>query len=57
MSLLVLPALVFGVSYEYTDNIVVPSLIHGFYNATLFTGLYVSVVYADQAAQSALLAL
>ena len=55
VSLLVLPALVFGVSYEYTDNIVVPSLIHGFYNATLFTGLYVSVVYADQAVQSALL--
>ncbi|MFC7076477.1 CPBP family intramembrane glutamic endopeptidase [Haloarcula halophila] len=57
VSLLVLPALVFGVSYEYTDNIVVPSLIHGFYNATLFTGLYFSVVYADQTVQSALLAL
>jgi len=41
--LLFFPALVFGISYEYTDNIVVPSLIHGLYNATLFTGLYVVI--------------
>ncbi|MFC7250600.1 CPBP family intramembrane glutamic endopeptidase [Halomicroarcula sp. GCM10025324] len=37
------PAIVFGLAYEYTDNIVVPSLIHGIYNATLFTALYVSI--------------
>ena len=42
------PAIVFGASYEYTGNLVVPSLIHGAYNATLFTLLYVSIEYADQ---------
>lgn len=42
------PAIVFGTSYEYTGNIVVPSLIHGTYNATLFTLLYISIQYADQ---------
>ena len=40
IAILVGPALVFGAAYEYTDNLVVPSLIHGCYNATLFTGLY-----------------
>jgi len=48
VSVLVVPAIVFGVSYEYTDNIVVPSLIHGVYNATLFSLLYVAVTYSDQ---------
>ncbi|MCU4799557.1 CPBP family intramembrane metalloprotease [Halobacteria archaeon HArc-gm2] len=42
------PSLVFGASYEYTDNIVVPSLIHGFYNATLFTLLYVVIEFGDE---------
>ncbi|MBV0923221.1 CPBP family intramembrane metalloprotease [Halomicroarcula limicola] len=58
LGILLVPALVFGISYEYTDNIVVPSLIHGVYNATLFTLLYVTVAYSDQfeAAQQALLA-
>jgi len=48
LGILVVPALVFGVAYEYSDNIVVPSLIHGFYNATLFSLLYVVVAYSDQ---------
>lgn len=47
------PAVVLGAAYEYTDNIVVPSLIHGLYNATLFTLLYVSIVYADELAEAA----
>ena len=34
--LLFVPGLVLAVSYDYTENIVVPSLIHGAYNATLF---------------------
>jgi membrane protease YdiL (CAAX protease family) len=34
---------VLGVVYEYTDNIVVPALTHGAYNATLFTLAYVSL--------------
>ncbi|MFB6301645.1 MAG: lysostaphin resistance A-like protein [Haloferacaceae archaeon] len=40
------PALVFGTAYELTDNLVVPALIHGAYNATLFTLLYVSLRFA-----------
>lgn len=50
LGVLVIPALVFGTSYEYTGNIVVPSLIHGIYNATLFSLLYVSISYGEQAA-------
>lgn len=37
---LLLPSLVFGVAYEHTNNIAVPALIHGAYDATLFTLLY-----------------
>jgi membrane protease YdiL (CAAX protease family) len=36
VSVLFLPSLVFGAVYEYTENLVVPALSHGFYNATLF---------------------
>jgi len=45
--LLIGPAIVLGAAYEYTDNIVVPSLIHGIYNATLFTLLYVIIAFSD----------
>ena len=40
ISILFFPSLVFGTVYELTDNLVVPSLIHGAYNATLFSILY-----------------
>ncbi|MFB6224790.1 MAG: lysostaphin resistance A-like protein [Haloarcula sp.] len=50
---LLIPSLILGVAYEYTGNLVVPSLIHGAYNATLFTGLYVVVKYSDQLSSSA----
>jgi membrane protease YdiL (CAAX protease family) len=53
VSALLLPALILGATYEYTDNIVVPSLIHGAYNATLFTGLYVSVKGVSELASAA----
>ncbi|WP_276271566.1 CPBP family intramembrane glutamic endopeptidase [Haloarcula litorea] len=56
LGVLLVPAHVFGAAYEYTGNIVVPSLIHGAYNATLFTLLYVVVRFGDQLPQSALLA-
>lgn len=49
VAILVGPALVFGTAYELTDNLVVPSLIHGAYNATLFTLLYVALRFAPQA--------
>ncbi|MFA9518320.1 lysostaphin resistance A-like protein [Halopenitus sp. H-Gu1] len=45
IGVLVVPSLVFGTSYEYTDNVVVPALIHGIYNATLFSLLYVYIVF------------
>ncbi|MFC7138343.1 CPBP family intramembrane glutamic endopeptidase [Halosimplex aquaticum] len=48
LGVLVGPALVFGAAYELTDNIVVPALIHGIYNATLFSLLYVVVAFSDQ---------
>lgn len=41
-------AVIFGTAYEYTGNIVVPSLIHGIYNATLFSLLYITIAFADQ---------
>jgi membrane protease YdiL (CAAX protease family) len=42
------PSLVFGTAYELTDNLVVPSLIHGGYNATLFSLLYASLRFAGE---------
>jgi membrane protease YdiL (CAAX protease family) len=36
------PALVFGTVYELTDNLVVPALVHGAYNATLFGLTYLA---------------
>ncbi|WP_436924667.1 CPBP family intramembrane glutamic endopeptidase [Halosimplex amylolyticum] len=48
LGVLVGPALVFGAAYELTDNIVVPALIHGIYNATLFSLLYVVIAFSDQ---------
>jgi hypothetical protein len=41
------PSLVFGAVYEYSKNLVVPALVHGIYNATLFTLLYVAIQFAD----------
>jgi membrane protease YdiL (CAAX protease family) len=35
-------ALVLGATYEYTDNLVVPALIHGAYNAIQFTSAYLT---------------
>lgn len=48
LGILVVPSIVFGAAYEYTGNILVPSLIHGIYNATLFSLLYVSVTYGGE---------
>lgn len=53
ISALLLPALILGTTYEYTGNVVVPSLIHGAYNATLFTGLYVIVKYGGELSSAA----
>ena len=40
ITILSIPSIVFGAVYEITDNILVPTLVHGLYNATLFVGLY-----------------
>lgn len=43
IGILLFPSLVFGTVYELTDNLVVPALVHGGYNATLFSILYLSL--------------
>lgn len=45
IAILFFPSLVFGSAYELTGNIVVPALIHGAYNATLFGIVYVGLRY------------
>lgn len=45
ITVLFLPSLVLGFAYERTGNIVVPALVHGAYNATLFAILYLSIQY------------
>jgi hypothetical protein len=47
VGILLFPSLVFGTVYELTDNLVVPAFIHGAYDATLFTLLYVAIKFAD----------
>ncbi len=53
VGILFFPSLVFGAVYEYTDNLVVPALLHGLHNAVLFTILYVSIVYGEELQQIA----
>jgi hypothetical protein len=47
IAILFFPSAVFGTVYELTDNLVVPALVHGAYNATLFSLLYISVKFAQ----------
>lgn len=44
--LLFIPTLVFAISYERTENILVPMLIHGLYNATLFSLQYIIIKFS-----------
>jgi hypothetical protein len=48
IALLFFPSLVFGYVYERTRNLLVPILIHGFYNSTLFLALYLTVELATE---------
>lgn len=43
LSVVFLLALILGLSYERTDNLLVPILIHGTFNAIAFYGMYVRV--------------
>jgi len=48
IAVLFLPSLAFGYAYERTDNLVVPALAHGIYDAFLFAMLYLATVYAPE---------
>jgi len=39
IGVLLVPSFVFGIVYEYTENLVVPTLIHGLWNAFLFSSI------------------
>ncbi|MFW6318073.1 MAG: CPBP family intramembrane glutamic endopeptidase [Halorubrum sp.] len=53
--ILFVPSLVFGAVYEYTENLVVPALLHGLHNAVIFTALYVTVTQVGPDAMPAML--
>ena len=53
VTILFLPSIVFGAVYEYTENLVVPALVHGLHNAVIFTVIYVSVAYGDELQEAA----
>ncbi|MFC7185424.1 CPBP family intramembrane glutamic endopeptidase [Halorubrum yunnanense] len=48
IAILFLPSIVFGAVYEYTENLVVPALLHGLHNAVIFTILYVTIAYGNR---------
>ncbi|GAB6860403.1 CPBP family intramembrane glutamic endopeptidase [Haloplanus litoreus] len=50
VTILFFPALVFGTVYELTDNLVVPALVHGAYNATLFSLAYLAFRLSESGA-------
>ena len=50
IAVLFFPALVFGAVYELTDNLVVPALVHGAYNATLFAFAYLAIRLSESGA-------
>jgi membrane protease YdiL (CAAX protease family) len=41
--ILLVPSFVFGAIYEYSENLVVPALIHGLWNAMLFASIWVTM--------------
>lgn len=47
VAVLLLPSVAFGAAYEYTDNLTVPALVHGAYDATLFSVLYLLLKLAE----------
>jgi membrane protease YdiL (CAAX protease family) len=46
-------AIILGTVYEKTDNLAVPIVAHGFYNAVLFGITYIGTQYADELEQAA----
>lgn len=45
ITILFVPGLGLGAIYEYTGNIVVPSLLHGFHNSMIVLAIYATTVY------------
>lgn len=43
IGILLVLSLILGTIYELSDNLVVPAIVHGMYNAILFLGLYASL--------------
>lgn len=43
MAVVFILALILGVTYEYAENLIIPTVIHGIYNAILFSFLYLQV--------------
>lgn len=52
IGILFLPSLAMGIAYELSDNLAVPVFIHGAYDATLFSLLYVAIQLQEFAPQS-----
>ncbi len=48
LTVLFVLSLILGYVYERTDNLAVPMIAHGFYNAVLFGILYIGIEYADE---------
>ncbi|WP_435096125.1 CPBP family intramembrane glutamic endopeptidase [Halorubrum sp. N11] len=48
ISILFIPTLIFGVVYEYTDNLVVVAAMHGLYNSLLLTIAYIAITYGPE---------
>ncbi|MFC7202685.1 CPBP family intramembrane glutamic endopeptidase [Haloferax namakaokahaiae] len=47
ITILFFPSVVFGTAYELTDNLAIPALIHGAYNATLFSLAYIAFRFME----------
>lgn len=54
MAAIAVIGLVLGGLYEYTDNLTVPALVHGAYDATLFALIYVLTTYGPPSGVGAL---
>lgn len=48
IALLFLPALVLGIVYEYTENLLVPIVLHGLHNSFLLAILYVVLAFGPE---------
>lgn len=48
ISILFVPALIFGAVYEYTGNLTVVALMHGLYNSLLLTITYIAITFGPE---------